>query len=95
MKKYYVYILKCSDETYYVGITSRIKERFIEHQSGKHPESYTSSRRPVDLVFYAEFSDVKIAISKEKQIKRWSRVKKEALINGKFELLPNLAKKKF
>ena len=95
MKKYYVYILKCADETYYVGITSRLKQRFIEHQTGFHPESYTNSRRPVELVFFAEFSDVRVAISKEKQIKKWSRVKKEALINGEFEQLKNLAKKKF
>ena len=95
MKKYYVYILKCADDTYYVGLTSRIQERFIEHQTGKHPESYTNSRRPVVLVFYAEFSDVRVAISREKQIKRWSRAKKEALIEGEFEELVNLAKKKF
>ena len=95
MKKYYVYILLCNDETYYVGITSRLKERLDEHQSGKHPESYTNSRRPVSMVFYSKFSDVKIAISKEKKIKKWSKAKKLALINGEFEKLPNLAKKKF
>ncbi|MEN8928258.1 MAG: GIY-YIG nuclease family protein [Flavobacteriales bacterium] len=95
MKKYYVYILKCSDETYYVGITSRINERIIEHQTGFHPESYTNSRRPVELVFYSEFSDVRVAISREKQIKRWSRLKKEALINGEYDELVNLAKKSF
>ena len=95
MKIYFVYILKCSDRTYYTGVTSNLQQRIIEHQTGKHNESYTYKRRPIKLVYYAEFSDVGIAIDKEKQIKKWSRKKKEALINGEFENLPNLAKKNF
>ena len=95
MKIYYVYILKCSDNSYYTGITSNLDKRFLEHQTGKHPESYTFKRRPLELVFYAEFSQVAFAIDTEKQLKKWSRVKKEALINGDFESLPNLAKKRF
>ena len=95
MKKSYVYILKCADNTYYTGITSDLDKRIIEHESGKHHGSYTSSRRPIKLVFYAEFTDINIAIEKEKQIKKWSKVKKEALINGNFKDLPNLAKKNF
>lgn len=95
MKCYFVYILKCSDKTYYTGVTSNLQQRIIEHQTGKHKESYTYKRRPLELVYYAEFSDVGIAIDKEKQIKKWSRKKKEALINGEFENLPNLAKKNF
>jgi putative endonuclease len=95
MKTYYVYILKCSDKSYYTGITSNLEQRIFEHQAGEHIESYTYKRRPIELVFYAEFSDVGFAIDTEKQIKKWSRAKKEALINNKFEKLPNLAKKKF
>ncbi|WP_242202565.1 GIY-YIG nuclease family protein [Aestuariivivens insulae] len=95
MKTYYVYILKCSDNTYYTGITSNLEKRLIEHQSGKHKDSYTYSRRPLHLVFYAEFTQPEIAITTEKQIKKWSRAKKEALINNEFDKLPNLAKKKF
>lgn len=95
MKTYYVYILICSDKTYYTGITSNLTKRIEEHKYGKHKESYTFKRRPVTLEFYAEFTNVELAISSEKQIKKWSRVKKEALINGDFEKLPNLAKKKF
>jgi putative endonuclease len=94
-KVYYLYILKCSDNSYYTGITSNLNKRIFEHQSGKHLGSYTYSRRPIELVFYAEFTDVGFAIDSEKQIKKWSRAKKEALINGEFEKLPNLAKKKF
>ncbi len=95
MKIYYVYILKCADESYYTGFTSNLEKRIIEHQSGKHVESYTYSRRPIDLKFYAEFTEPQMAINCEKQIKKWSRAKKEALINNEFEKLPNLAKKKF
>ena len=95
MKIYYVYILKCFDNSYYTGVTSNIKQRLIEHNEGKHKNSYTYKKRPLKLVFYCEFTNVDIAISKEKQLKKWSRAKKEALINNEFEKLPNLAKKKF
>ncbi len=91
----YVYILQCSDQTYYTGITSNLDKRLIEHQKGTHKESYTYSRRPVELKFYAEFTDINLAIATEKQIKKWSRAKKEVLINEEFDKLPNLAKKKF
>ena len=95
MKIYYVYILKCSDNTYYTGVTSNLDNRLIEHQSGKHKDSYTFSRRPVKLMFYAEFTNIEIAITTEKQIKKWSKAKKKAIINNQFEELPNLAKKDF
>ena len=92
---YYVYILDCNDDSFYTGITNNLNKRFIEHQTGKYPDSYTHSRRPIELVFYAEFTEVNLAIAAEKQIKKWSRKKKLALINGEFKKLPNLAKKKF
>ena len=95
MKIYYVYILKCNDASYYTGITSSIYTRLEEHHSGKHIGSYTYKRRPLDMVFYCEFTNVEQAISMEKQLKKWSRVKKEALINNESEKLPNLCKKKF
>ncbi|GAB5564435.1 MAG: GIY-YIG nuclease family protein [Winogradskyella sp.] len=95
MKLSYVYILKCSDNSYYTGVTSNLNDRFMQHKSGKNPDSYTFNRRPVILVYYAEFTDINLAIETEKQIKKWSRVKKEALINGDFDKLPNLAKKNF
>ncbi|SOU85772.1 GIY-YIG nuclease family protein [Tenacibaculum dicentrarchi] len=95
MKIYYVYILKCSDNSYYTGVTSNLQERLIEHKNGKHKNSYTFKRRPLNLVFYSEFANIELAIEKEKQLKKWSKVKKEALINDKFEKLPNLAMKKF
>jgi putative endonuclease len=95
MKLSYVYILKCSDSTYYTGVTSNLTQRIFRHDTGFFPDCYTINRRPLELVFYSEFTDITIAIEKEKQIKKWSRAKKEALINGEFEALVNLAKKKF
>lgn len=95
MKVYYVYILKCSDKTYYTGITSNLEKRITEHSNGLLKDSYTYFRRPIKLVFYCEFTNVNMAIEKEKQIKKWSKAKKEALISNQYELLTNLAKKKF
>ncbi len=95
MKLSYVYILKCSDGTYYTGVTANLEKRILEHQLGKYKNSYTYLRRPVSVVFYCEFTDINIAILKEKQIKKWSKAKKEALINNEYEKLPNLAKKRF
>ena len=95
MKLSFVYILECSDGTYNTGITSNLEKRVFEHKIGTHQNSYTFSRRPLKLVFYCEFTDINMAIEKEKQIKKWSKVKKEALIKGDYLVLPNLAKKKF
>jgi putative endonuclease len=67
----------------------------FQHNSGFYPDCYTFSRRPVALVFYAEFTDINFAIEKEKQIKKWSKAKKEALIRGEYDTLPNLARKRF
>ena len=92
---YDVYMLKCSDGTYYTGVTNDLSRRFSEHQSGDDQKSYTYRRRPVQLVFFADFSNIEYAIEKEKQIKKWSREKKEALINENYELLPKLSKKHF
>jgi len=95
MKTYYVYILKCSDHSYYTGLTSNLQKRLVEHKTGVYSDSYTSKRRPFELVYYSKFTDVGLAIKTEKQIKSWSKAKKRALINNEFEKLRNLAKKKF
>lgn len=92
MEIYYVYILKCSDNSYYIGITNDLSRRVDEHNDGINPTSYTHNRRPVELVFSSEFNDVNQAILFEKQIKGWSRKKKEAIIEGKWNLLPQLSK---
>ncbi|MDG1476422.1 MAG: GIY-YIG nuclease family protein [Vicingaceae bacterium] len=92
---YFVYILKCNDNTYYTGVTNNIERRLLEHQSDENLNSYTHKRRPVELVFYSEFSNIEDAIEKEKQIKKWSKKKKEALISNNFDSLPILSKKTF
>ena len=91
MKQYFVYILKCSDNSYYTGMTNNIERRLLEHQNGINKECYTFGKRPLDLVFYTEFNEVQQAIAFEKQVKGWSRKKKEAIINDKWEDLKKLS----
>ena len=95
MQQSYVYIVKCSDGSYYTGVTSKLEQRMFQHNTALYPDCYTASRRPLQLVFYAEFTDINLAIEMEKKIKKWSRAKKAALINGDYDGLVNLAKKKF
>ncbi|MBF0328759.1 MAG: GIY-YIG nuclease family protein [Nitrospirae bacterium] len=94
MKSYYIYILQCSDGSYYTGVTNDVERRFYEHQEGIIKGCYTHEKRPVNLMYIEEFGDVVEAISREKQIKGWSRRKKESLINGDFERLIELSKKR-
>jgi putative endonuclease len=91
MKLYYVYILKCSDNSYYTGFSSNLDNRIMQHEMGYYRECYTFKRRPVELVFYEAFSEPNQGIYFEKKIKGWSRLKKEALISGDFDKLPLLA----
>lgn len=91
MRIYYVYILKCSDESYYTGVTNCLERRFAEHVNGRNVTCYTFSRRPVELVFFRKFGYVNDAIAFEKQVKKWSRKKKEAAIKACWEELRLLA----
>ena len=93
-KKYYVYILRCSDGTYYTytGTTQDLKHRIKAHNDGR-AANYTALRRPVKLVFSEVHPNIKAAISRERQIKRWTRSKKEALISGNINVLKKLSKK--
>lgn len=84
---YFVYILKCNDNSYYTGVTNDIDRRMYEHFSTNDSKSYIFNRRPFELVYYEIFPDPKQAILWEKKIKGWSRVKKEALINENWEKL--------
>lgn len=93
--EYHIYILQCSDNSYYIGVTNSLNKRILEHQEGKDNQSYTFNKRPLKLVFNAGFTDIEIAIAMEKKIKGWTRSKKECLIRGDFELLPALSKKSF
>ena len=79
--KFYVYILECSDGSYYTGHTDNLDKRLNEHRSGMC-NGYTATRLPVDLVFSEDFSTRIAALSAERKIKTWSRRKKIALILG-------------
>src|SRR5689334_20881552 len=85
-KQYSVYILRCADDSYYVGVTSYLEARIWGHYQGLVP-GYTHDRRPVELVYTESTNDIGGAIAREKQLKRWSRKKKEALIEGEQEKL--------
>ncbi|HTL40950.1 MAG TPA: GIY-YIG nuclease family protein [Pseudolysinimonas sp.] len=89
----FTYILRCSDNSYYVGSTWDLERRLGQHMAGEGAE-YTKRRLPVTLVFAAEFPPVDEAYALEKRVQGWSRAKREALIEGRFGDLPNLAKKR-
>ena len=91
MNSYFVYILRCVDGSYYTGVTNDYQTRVWEHESGLHKTCYTYKRRPVELVYVSEFSEITQAIAFEKQVKGWSRKKKEALIKREYERLPELS----
>lgn len=92
LTSYYVYIVECSDHSYYTGVTNNVDGRVWEHNNLEDKKAYTYSRRPVVLKFVEVWDDIQGAIDREKQIKGWSRKKKEALINGKDNDLPKLSK---
>ena len=90
MKKGFVYILKCSDETFYTGSTKDLELRINQHQNGIGAK-YTAKRLPVKLIYFEEFTSISEAFYREKQIQGWSRKKKLTLIEGKIEDLPKLS----
>ena len=87
------YILRCADDSYYVGSTRDLATRLEQHGAGMG-SAYTSKRLPVELVWSAEFDRVDEAYFLEKRIQGWSRRKREALVRGEFELLPELSSKR-
>lgn len=86
-----VYILECSDKSFYTGVTNDPEKRLLIHNSGINQDSYTYTRRPVKMVFCEIFNSPSQAINFEKQVKGWSRKKKQALIDGRWDLLPGLS----
>jgi len=93
---YFVYVLECSDGSYYVGVTNDFEIRLEQHNNGTNRTAYTYSRRPVVLKYYQRFDFIEHAIEFEKQLKGWSRKKKEALFEENWEeikRLSNLKKK--
>lgn len=87
----YVYILKCSDGSYYVGQTSDIEQRLAQHKDGAY-KGYTSTRRPVTLLWHQKVQTDDEAFQLERKLKGWTRAKKEALIAGKFEQIHEIVK---
>ena len=75
----FTYILRCADDTLYVGHTEDLASREQTHNDGRGA-NYTAARRPVRMVYAEEHASVATAIARERQLKRWSHKKKEALI---------------
>jgi putative endonuclease len=92
MQSYWVYMVLCGDASYYTGITNNVDIRVGQHNEGVDRHSYTFTRRPVQLVYTAEFYDPNEAIAWEKQIKGWSRKKKDALVRGDWVYIKKLAR---
>lgn len=90
MSRGYIYILQCADGSYYTGSTKNIEFRLAQHQTGQG-SNHTRKRLPVKLIYVEEYQRIDEAFHREKQVQGWSRKKKQALINGKAELLPKLA----
>ena len=78
---WFVYILRCNDGSYYVGVATDLKDRVKEHNAGQG-SSFTKKQRPVELVYSEEHESYAGARKREAQLKRWRREKKEWLING-------------
>jgi putative endonuclease len=91
----FVYMLRCADGSYYIGSATGddLTPRIAQHQAGTF-QGYTSTRRPVVLVWSEHFDRITDAIAAERQIKGWSRAKKEALIQGDWSSVTRLAKRR-
>jgi len=86
-----MYILKCSNGAYYTGSTNNLEIRLEQHQKGEGAQ-FTRRNLPVELVYFEEFNRIDEVFYREKQIQKWSRKKKKALINGDLEKLVKLSK---
>ncbi len=88
----FAYILRCADGSYYVGSTRDLVQRMDEHHAGDGG-AHTSAHRPVELVWYAEFALLTEAFAWERRVHGWSRAKKEALIDGRWDLLAGYSRR--
>jgi predicted GIY-YIG superfamily endonuclease len=89
---FWVYILCCSDASYYTGHTDNLEKRVHEHHAGTISSCYTFKRRPLELVFSQDFPTREEALASEQQIKGWSRKKKEAMMRGDWAEVSLLAR---
>ncbi len=92
VKDYYLYMLECDDASYYIGISNDPDRRVAQHNEGTDEPCYTYTRRPVRLVHASLFHEVTEPIAFEKRIKKWSRAKKRALIDGDIDALVRLSR---
>ena len=88
---FYTYILKCADDSYYVGHTENLTERLDKHRNGSAAR-HTAAHLPIRLVHSETFPTRIEAMTRETQLKKWSHAKKEALINGDMITLKSLSK---
>jgi putative endonuclease len=88
----HAYILRCSDGSYYVGSTWDLELRLWQHNNDGGA-AYTRRRQPVVLVWNAEFDSIIEAFAFEKRVQGWSRAKREALIRGEYDALPELSRR--
>lgn len=86
---WFVYILRCADGSLYVGETYDVAQRIIQHNKGC-AAAHTARRRPVCIAYVEELGDREAALARERQLKRWSRAKKDALIAGDLAALKHL-----
>ena len=91
MSRGFMYVLKCANGMYYTGSTKNLELRLAQHQNGEGA-NFTKKHLPVELVYYEEFHRIDEAFYREKQVQGWSRKKKEALINGDYNKLPELSR---
>jgi predicted GIY-YIG superfamily endonuclease len=89
----FVYILRCADDSFYVGHTSDVYERVKVHNDG-HGALWTACRRPVTVVYQESHPTEEQAVARERQLKRWTHAKKHALISGNQATLKALAKRR-
>lgn len=92
---FWVYMLKCADQSFYVGHTDNLDNRVGQHQAGIDPDCYTFSRRPLALVFSQEFATREEALAMERRIKGWNRAKKSALIKGDWQEISRISRFKY
>ena len=85
-----MYILECANGTFYTGSTKDLDRRIAQHQAGEGA-NYTKKHLPVKLVYYEKFQRIDFAFEREKQVQKWSRKKKLALMSGRIDLLHPLA----
>ena len=94
MKFYYVYMIKCKDDSIYIALTNDLERRICEHNNGTNTSSYAYKRRPVKLIFNQKFIQFEQAERFEEKIKKWSRKKKLSLASGNFKMLKKYSESK-